>query len=146
MSRNVNVFVVHGHDDKARIQLCDMLKELGVNPIVLMEQPDRGQTIIEKFERFAKQSVFAFILLTPDDKQASDLEESEVFRARQNVIFEMGYFMSKLGRDRTRLIHRGKVELPSDVTGIIYLPYKNDIEELKDEIRLALFDGGLAKK
>ena len=140
---NRNVFIVHGHDTKALTDLRDILADLGMHPIILKDKPDMGLTIIEKFERYANGSVFAFVLLTPDDRQAAQEKGLKKFRARQNVIFEMGWFFHKLGRARTRLVHKGIVELPSDITGVIYIEFKNEVAEIREQIRAALFEGGL---
>ncbi|MGR3461117.1 MAG: TIR domain-containing protein [Roseovarius sp.] len=45
------VFVVHGHDDSALHEVSRLLDKLGLDPVVLREQPNRGKTIIEKFEK-----------------------------------------------------------------------------------------------
>ncbi len=129
------VFIVHGHDEKAKHELEIFLTELGLEPIVLHRQADEGKTVIEKFEKHSDVG-YAFILLTPDDvsylSSESDLPESErkiEFRARPNVIFEFGYFVGKLGRSRVCCLHTGSVTLPSDVNGLVYKPFSNSIEE-----------------
>jgi hypothetical protein len=112
-------FVVHGHDDAAREATARVLAQLDVDPIILHEQANRGQTIIEKFERHSNVP-FAVVLLTPDDlgraKTETDLRE----RARQNVWFELGFFVGKLGRDHVCALHKGPLEIPSDIQGVIY--------------------------
>ena len=108
------VFVVHGQDEGTKDTVARVLKELDLDPIVLHEQPSEGRTIIEKFERYA-QVGFAIVLLMPDDKCDSS------FRARQNVIFELGYFIGKLGRSRTCALFREGVEMPSDYDGVLYI-------------------------
>jgi hypothetical protein len=60
------VFVVHGHDEKAKTALEIMLREMGLVPVVLHRQADQGQTIIEKFEKHGDVG-YVFVLLTPDD-------------------------------------------------------------------------------
>jgi predicted nucleotide-binding protein len=140
------VFIVHGHDHEARNDLTKLLKRMGITPIVLSKTLDGGTTIIEKFEKHACQCEFAIVLLTPDDKSAGSLRASEKYRARQNVIFEMGWFYAKLGRHKTLLIYRGKVELPSDVTGILYKKFSKSPVELKSEISAALKAGGVRLK
>jgi predicted nucleotide-binding protein len=117
------VFLVHGHDEEALQSVARFLEQMGLDPIVLREQPDRGRTIIEKFEECAGQVGFAVILMTPDDLTASSTSGTAGSRARQNVIFELGYFAGKLGRGRTCLLRRGDVEIPSDLYGVIYSDY-----------------------
>ncbi|WIA55222.1 nucleotide-binding protein [Sphingobium sp. WTD-1] len=115
-----DVFVVHGHDETAKEQLARFLEKLGLKAIILHEQPDQGRTIIEKFEDYAEQVGFAVILLTPDDLGAGKAQPVQGSRARQNVIFELGYFAGKLGRGKTCLLRKGDVEMPSDLYGVIY--------------------------
>lgn len=121
------VFIVHGHDGELKQSAARLLQLLDLEPIILAEQPDGGKTIIEKFE--AHSDVwFAVVLLTPDDVGASKLDfqnddkDKLHGRARQNVILELGYFIGKLGRANVCVLHKGDIELPSDVLGILYTP------------------------
>jgi len=114
------VFIVHGHDDAALQGLARFLEKLGLDAIILMEQPDQGRTIIEKFEDSAADVGFAVVLLTPDDLGGLASAEDQRARARQNVIFELGYFAGQLGRGRVCLLRKGDVEIPSDLFGVIY--------------------------
>jgi predicted nucleotide-binding protein len=130
------VFVVHGHDEKAKAALEIMLSEMGLTPIVLHRQADEGQTIIEKFEKHGDVG-YVFVLLTPDDiaysaKDANlpDEKRTKEFRARPNVIFEFGYFVGRFGRGGVCCLHTGNVTLPSDVSGVIYESYKDSVEEV----------------
>jgi hypothetical protein len=119
ISKSNKVFIVHGHDEAALQGLARFLEKLGLEAIILREQPDRGQTIIEKFEHSADVG-FAVILLTPDDVGGSIKADVSDARARQNVIFELGFFAGKLGRGRVCLLRKGQVEIPSDLFGVIY--------------------------
>ena len=116
------VFVIHGRDDGTKQTLARFLETLGLKPVILHEQPDKGRTIIEKFEEHAQVGV-AIALLTPDDIGALKDEESNLKpRARQNVIFEFGYFIGKSGRKRVCALLQGDVEKPSDYDGVLYIP------------------------
>ncbi len=133
--RSNKVFIVHGHDEKAKQELEIFLTELGLEPIVLHRQADQGQTIIEKFEKHSDTG-YAFIMMTPDEmaylSSERELPESErtiELRARPNVIFEFGYFVGKLGRPRVCCLYTGSVSLPSDLGGLVYKQYSNSIEE-----------------
>jgi len=114
------VFVVHGHDDAAKEGLARFLEKMELEAVILHEQPDQGRTIIEKFEQYAGQVGFAVVLLTPDDLGAAKADPNQNVRARQNVVFELGYFAGKLGRGKTCLLRKGGVEMPSDLYGVIY--------------------------
>jgi predicted nucleotide-binding protein len=139
----VKVFLVHGQDSGSLFELKDFLAALGLEPIVLFQEDDLGKTIIEKFEHYAPQCEFAFVLLTPDDKTADKLREGEKHRARQNVILEAGWFMRAIGRAKVVLLHKGTVELPSDLLGILYLPFKDSIYEVSERIRQRLRGQGM---
>jgi predicted nucleotide-binding protein len=115
-----SIFLVHGHDEAALHEVARFVKQIDLEPIILREQPDMGRTIIEKFEHFAGQVGFAIVLLTPDDIAGTQGMPDSALRARQNVIFELGYFVGKLGRGRACLLRKGNVEIPSDLAGVIY--------------------------
>ncbi|KAA3616728.1 MAG: hypothetical protein DWQ05_10700 [Calditrichaeota bacterium] len=119
---NNKVFIVHGHDDESKEKLARFLGALNLDPIILHEQANEGKTIIEKFETYTEVA-FAVVLLTPDDIGGKVKKPDKVLpRARQNVIFELGFFIGKIGRNRVCALHKGNVELPSDYHGILYLP------------------------
>jgi predicted nucleotide-binding protein len=118
------VFVVHGHAEEPKQAVADFLRSVSLEPIILHEQPNQGRTIIEKFEKHSDVVGFAVVLLTPDDIGASaDNPTNMRPRARQNVVLELGYFMSKLGRGKVCCLYVDGVELPSDYQGVLWLPY-----------------------
>jgi predicted nucleotide-binding protein len=122
-SHSNRIFVVHGHDEAARQAVVRFLEKLGFDAIILLEKANQGATIIEKFEKHSTAD-FAVILLTPDDvggTSSSDLRP----RARQNVILELGYFVGRLGRSRVCAILKGEIEFPSDIHGIVTIPFDN---------------------
>ncbi|MDE0423237.1 MAG: nucleotide-binding protein [Candidatus Poribacteria bacterium] len=121
------VFISYIHDDKeAATTLAEFIKKLGLKPIVLDEQPSKGQTIIDKFEEHADEAGFAIVLLTPDDVGSSKATGERRLRARQNVILELGYFFGSLGSERVCALYKGGVELLSDISGLIYIPMDSD--------------------
>lgn len=115
------IFIVHGHDERTKIDVARTIEKLGLEPIILSEQPNQGQTIIEKFELHSDVG-FAVIILTADDLGRTKKETEDKYRARQNVIIEMGYFIGKLGRNKIFPLYENGVELPSDVHGVLYTP------------------------
>ena len=122
------VFVIHGRDHGTKETVARFLEGLGIQPVIMAEKPDEGRTIIEKFERYAQVN-FAIALFTPDD--VGGLEDDQLRpRTRQNVIFEFGYFIGKYGRDRVRAVVKGDVEIPSDYSGVLYIPF-DDSESWK---------------
>lgn len=118
------VFIVHGHDDAAKQEVARILERAGLTPIILHEQPDRGQTIIEKLES-CTDAAYAIILYTPCDLGRSKESTEEKARARQNVVLEHGYLLCKLGRERVAALVKDQVEMPGDIDGIVYIPMDN---------------------
>jgi predicted nucleotide-binding protein len=137
-----SVFVVHGHDEAALQAIARFLETIGLQAIVLREQPDRGRTIIEKFEACANEVGFAIALLTPDDLGGSMAVPEQATRGRQNVIFELGYFVGSLGRGRACLIRKGDVEIPSDLFGVIYTDFDHPAEGWKVKLARELKAAG----
>jgi len=145
-----NVFIVHGREDKPKLELARMLEKLGFSVMILSEQPDKGRTIIEKLEQETLDIGYAFVILTPDDMGFQELivELSKQYplvseivkrrplisrvlkpRARQNVILELGYFVGKIGRNRVCCLYKGEVELPSDIHGVLFKKFNKSVEE-----------------
>ena len=116
-----DVFVVHGHNETIKLEVVRTLEKLKLNPIILHEQANEGLTIIEKFEKHSEVG-FAVVLLTYDDFGNSKSNEDKKKRARQNVVFELGYFIGKLGRHKVMPLYENEVELPSDMLGVVYEP------------------------
>lgn len=118
-SVNNKVFVVHGHDGELKNAIARTLERQGIEPIILSEQANLGTTIIEKFERNSEVKA-AICLFTEDDLGKPKADESLKARARQNVVFEAGYFIGKLGRENVVLLANKKIEMPSDLSGVVY--------------------------
>ena len=117
------VFVVHGHDNEMKESVARFLERLDFEAVILHEQASGGDTIIEKFERNADVK-YAVVLLSPDDVGAAkDKSNTLQLRARQNVVFELGYFVGKLGRSRVCPLVREPLERPSDIHGVVYIPF-----------------------
>jgi CheY-like chemotaxis protein len=136
----ITAFIVHGHDDRAKLEVKNYLQNtLGLpEPIILHEQPNIGRTIMEKFENYSATAHIAVVILTPDDVGSSvDATDDEKRRARQNVIFELGYFLGVLGRasGRVILLHKGQIELPSDISGLVYIDISEGVEAAGEMIR-----------
>jgi predicted nucleotide-binding protein len=123
------IFIIHGHDEAMKQTVARTLEKLGLTPVILHEQPNIGRTIIEKFTVYSDVS-FAIALLSPDDVAHSTTANPKQakFRARQNVILELGFFLGKLGRNRVVvLFHQSdNFEMPSDYSGVLFVPYGED--------------------
>jgi len=122
-----SVFIVHGRDEEMKQSVARALEKLGIEAIILHEQPNKGRTVIEKFLDYGEIASFAIVLLSPDDLafEKDDEPKDAKFRARQNVVLELGFFLGKLGRDRVVAIHReaDRFEMPTDYSGVLFVPY-----------------------
>lgn len=115
------VFVIHGQNEASKHAVARFLEQLGLEPVILHERPSKGRTIIEKFEEHS-QVGFAVALLTADDRGGPKGSIVLQARARQNVIFELGYFLGRIGRRRVAALYEDGVEIPSDYAGVVYIP------------------------
>lgn len=134
---NSQVFIVHGHDELVKLDVSNFIHSLGLEPIVLHMQASSGMTIIEKIEHYSNVG-FGIVLYTPCDvgSKVGDLEGR--YRARQNVVFEHGYLIGKLGRSRVSAIVKDDVETPNDISGVVYVNMdqsENWKVELQTELR-----------
>ncbi len=124
------IFIVHGTDEEMKQVVARTLDTLDFEPVILHDKPNQGRTIIEKLEGESELSHFTVVLLSPDDWAYSIEQKSESakLRARQNVVFELGYFIGKLGRAGVFVLYReaDNFEMPSDFKGVVYAPYHKD--------------------
>jgi predicted nucleotide-binding protein len=134
------VFIVYGHDVEAREQLELLLRRMKLEPVILQNLPIGGQTIIEKLETNLDVR-YACVLLTPDDEgYPAGSPKDKLPRARQNVVLELGMFLVRLGRKRVAILHKGNLELPSDINGLIYIKFNKRVDEVKERLANALVD------
>lgn len=134
------VFIVHGRDNSAKQEVSRFIENLGLEAIILHEQASSGMTIIEKIEHYSNDADFALVLYTACD-HGRGAHESKIptkNRARQNVVFEHGYLMAKLGRENVCSLVKGDIETPNDISGVVYVSldelgaWKNEVsKELK---------------
>lgn len=129
------VFIVHGHDGEMKHAVARLVEKQGLTAVILSEQANPGDTIIEKFEKHSDVGG-AICLFTADDLGHAKTEPDEHPRARQNVVFEAGYFMGKLGRDKVVIIAENGVELPSDMQGIVYFDKNGWQFEVLKELKM----------
>jgi predicted nucleotide-binding protein len=143
------IFLVHGQDEGVKETVARFLEKLELATIILHEQPNKGRTIIEKFTDHSDVG-FAVVLLTADDVGGINGTKCEdlSYRARQNVILELGYFLGKIGRQRVCALHHEKVEIPSDYSGVIFIKLDGDSAwrmQLAKEIKAAGIDVDMNK-
>lgn len=146
-SSNRKVFVVYGHDMYARTQLEAMLRRWDLEPLIIDQLASSGNTIIEKLEEYTDQVDFGIVLATPDDiGYAKDNEAKKKYRVRQNVVLELGMLLSKVGRSKVAILlsQAEDMEKPSDIDGLIYIPFKENVEETKVSLAKELQRNGYA--
>lgn len=138
--KSKDIFIVHGHDDGlvAKVQL--FLSKIGLKGIVLHEQANLGKVILEKLEHYTNVD-FAIVLYTPCDLGKAKDDEELKARARQNVVFEHGYLMGKLGRENVAFLVDGKIETPGDISGAVYSSVSNHWQfEILKELKAVGYD------
>ncbi len=116
------VFIVHGRDHNKVTEIENFVRCIGYEPIVLFKEADKGLTIIEKIEKYTSESIYAIVLYTKcDEGYLANHPEEKKYRARQNVVFEHGYLMAKLGRSNVcAILEDNSIEYPGDISGVIY--------------------------
>lgn len=121
------IFIVHGHDEALKQQVARIIEQQGIEAIILNEKPNQGKTIIEKIESYSNVNA-AICLFTPDDTCSDGTK-----RPRQNVVFEAGYFMGKIGRENVICIANNEFEILSDLQGVVYVNRNHwEIDILKE--------------
>ncbi|MDY6875340.1 MAG: nucleotide-binding protein [Chloroflexota bacterium] len=136
------VFVIHGHDELNLLRLKEFLRERwGLEPVVMFGEPGRGRTLIEKFEDEAQRSSFALALMTPDD--LIQVGDGTYAQARPNVIFELGWFYGRLGRERVCILFKEGTRLHSDLDGISRIEFQDDVRKKIGEIEKELLAAGI---
>ena len=138
------VFVAYGHDTVCRKELELLLRQLKLDPIVLSDRAPDGKTIIEALEKNADVQ-HAVVLMTPDDEgHPTGQSEIKKPRARQNVVFELGVFVGKLGRPKVAILKKGELEMPSNIDGIVYFGFRNEVSEIKNKLARAMEEAKVA--
>jgi predicted nucleotide-binding protein len=140
---NKDVFIIHGHNEDALQHLKLLLQGFGMRPVILRDEAASGLTIIEQFELHARNCSFAFAFMTRDDSMPAGADGKQVWRPRQNVLIEIGWFMARLGRQQIMLISQGELDVPSDLGGILYVKFENSVMELAPRIASRLREIGL---
>lgn len=113
------IFIVHGKNNELKSEVALFIERQNLEAIILHEQINEGKTIIEKFEHHSNVG-HAIILLTADD-ECLDNENNRHLRSRQNVVFEFGFFIAKLGRKNVSVICEDSIDIPSDLHGLVYI-------------------------
>jgi predicted nucleotide-binding protein len=146
-SSRQSVFVVYGHDRPTRDALEAMLRRWNLEPLIMEELPSEGATVIEKLERTIQQGIhYAVVLATPDDEgHPAGQSNLRRFRARQNVVLELGMLLAKLGRSKVAILLKRieGMEKPSDIEGLIYLGFTHSLDEIKLDLAREMRQQGI---
>ena len=142
------VFIAHGHNEALLRELQKMLEEVGITPVILKDEDGDGKTIIEKFENSAQQCAFAFILVNADDcvEVTEGNKKIKQFQPRPNVLFELGWFCGRFGRNKVRILKQRNTEMPSDLNGLETIEFTNKLEEEYRKIISNLKNSGVLEK
>lgn len=120
------VFIVHGHDEAAKTKTARFIEKFGLTPIILHEQASGSKTVIEKIETYSNVG-FGIVLYTPCDIGAKNEGNPNLKnRARQNVVFEHGFLIGKIGRENVCALVKDDIETPNDIFGVVYVKMDND--------------------
>lgn len=144
------IFVVYGHDEDAKKQLELILQGWNLTPLFLDQLPSEGRTILEQLEKYLSQAKYAIVLVTPDDegREVGCPEKNRLRpRPRQNVNCELFMAQGKLGREKVAVLLKESdppMELPSDMDGLLYIPFTNDVEEVKLQLAQELEAAGFS--
>lgn len=132
-----NVFIIHGHDELNTRRLSQLLQgHFELNPIAMLAKPGMSRPLTEKFEDEAQTCAFAFALFTPDDEVVKSNESYN--QARPNVIYEVGWFIGRLGRERVTLILKAGTKIHSDLDGVSRIHFAENVEDRFLEIQKEL--------
>jgi predicted nucleotide-binding protein/Zn-dependent protease with chaperone function len=135
----VPLLIIHGHDRMALLELKDFLYSHFpfVVPRLMVAETAGAASMPEKFEDIAGQVSGAIAIVTPDDlAHAQDAEQVPAqFRARQNVVVEIGWVWGRFGRKRCLILLRGPVEMPSDLSGVDCHAFKATPQECGEAVR-----------
>ena len=121
-------YAIHGHDELNTRRLTQLLQgHFNLNPIAMLSKPGMSRPLIEKFEEEAQNCSFAFGLFTPDDEIVN--APNRYMQARPNVIYEVGWFIGRLGKHRVTLLLKHGTNIHSDLDGVSRIPFSDNVED-----------------
>jgi predicted nucleotide-binding protein len=114
---------------------------LGLNCAEFNAKPAAGFTTQQHLEKLLASATFAFLVMTAEDRH-----EDGKIHARENVIHEAGLFQGKLGFPNAVLIVEDGCLVPSNLSGLTYIPFtKDSIDTAFHRIREVLEDRRLIR-
>lgn len=142
---NDKVFIAYGRDEALKEEVIELFRKWDLEPLAINSLPTQGRTIIEQLEKYIPQANFGVVLATPDDiGYLVGEKDKKKYRARQNVVLELGMLFSKLGRKRVAIVQKkcDNFEKPSDIDGLITLEYSESVREVESQLKRELKNQG----
>ena len=118
------LFISHGRSEQWRKLQAYLEKDLAHNTLELAQEANLGRTILQKLYEEAKKCSVAVIVMSGDD-----ITEDGEIRARENVMHEIGFFQGFYGLNNVVLLHESRVNIPSNIHGLVYIPFPKDTIE-----------------
>ncbi|MBA3350923.1 MAG: nucleotide-binding protein [Blastocatellia bacterium] len=140
------IFLIHGHDEMNQLRLSRLINdEFHLEPVVLLDKPGKSAPTIDKFEDHAQSCSYAIALFTADDKVVTKRGE-EYWQPRPNVIFETGWFVGRLGKERVLILLQDGVRIYSDFDGVNRVQFQENVDDKFRAIRGELNAAGLVNR
>jgi predicted nucleotide-binding protein len=117
-----NSLLIYGRDEAAKESLSKFIERLGLRALIFHEEAEGGASIVEKFGQFPNIDFAIFLFTTGDIAPPRDKTREGQVHVSQNIVFEFGYFVGKLGQKRVCVLYREGVEIPLNYQGIVYIP------------------------
>lgn len=118
------IFIVHGRNERHKFEVSNFIRDAtGFRPTILADVASEGDNLLDKLTRYVDDSNFAVVIMSGDDfgYLASESDDRKKLRARQNVVFELGFCIAKLGKKNVAVLHEEGVDIPSDFNGVVYI-------------------------
>ena len=121
------LFVIHGLDEKMNAPMIEFLISLGLEPILMRDKENSAKPIAVKFTQY-NDIDFALAILSGDDfvyRKENGKPQSSHLKADQGVVFELGFWLGKLGRDRVIAFYydQKNFRCPTEFFDLRYVPF-----------------------
>jgi predicted nucleotide-binding protein len=121
LRRNYILFI-YGRDPAGTESVLRFIEKVGLQAYSFQEQTNGSHSIMEKFGKFSNIN-FAILLITPEDLiPPEDKLMGKKSWISQNVIFELGFLVGKLGLGRVCVLYHEGMEIPFDFSDIVCVP------------------------
>lgn len=133
-----------GHNIAEAVRFA-LLEELNDKAKVMQWKKafDFSKTFIESLEKISQEVDFAVLIVTSDDVTISRNKKKS--SPRDNVVFELGFFMGCLGRERCFIFSEEgyDLKLPTDLLGVNLVTFsRSNSQEFQDSLSDRCFQIG----